>query len=134
MDNGECTKNHPKGYCPNNTESVDGYPKYRRRDNDVTVKVHIDADNCWVVPYNPWLLQKYAVHVNVEACMSIKSVKYLYKYIYQGHDCIKMELQERIDHDEINTFLDARHVSAPEAAWRLFEFAMHQQSHTIIRT
>ena len=42
-------------------------------------------------------------------------------------------LQERIDYDEISTFLDARYASAPEAAWRLFEFAMHQQSHTIIQ-
>jgi len=45
-----------------------------------------------------------------------------------------MELQERIDHDEISTFLDARYVSFPKVAWRLFEFAMHHQSHTIIRS
>jgi len=75
---------------------------------------------------------KYDVHINVEAFMSIKSVKYLYKYIYKGHDCIKLELQERLNHYEISTFLDAHYVSAPEAAWRLFEFSMHHQSHTII--
>ena len=35
--------------------------------------------------------------------MAIKSVKHLYKYIYKGYDCIKLELQERFDHDEIST-------------------------------
>ena len=30
-------------------------------------------------------------------------------------------------------YMDARYVSAPEAAWRLFEFPMHHQSHTIVR-
>ena len=29
--------------------------------------------------------------------------------------------------------MDSRYVSAPEAAWRLFGFNMHEQSHTIIR-
>ena len=56
--------------------------------------------------------------------MSIKSVEYLCKHINKGCDCVKVELQVRIDHDEINTFLDARYLSAPEAAWKLFEFPM----------
>ena len=82
MDDGKCTKKYPKDYCECTMESVDGYPKYRRRDNGVTIRIHnVDVDNRWVVPYNPWLLLKYEAHINVEACMSIKSVKYLYKYI-----------------------------------------------------
>ena len=36
-------------------------------------------------------------------------------------------------HDEIATFLEARYVSAPEAYWRLAEYSMHRQSHTVIR-
>lgn len=38
-----------------------------------------------------------------------------------------------LDHDELKTFMDSRYVSAPEAAWRLFAFKMHEQSHTIVR-
>ena len=38
-------------------------------------------DNRDVVPYNPGLSKKYASHVNVEVVKSIKSVKYIYKYI-----------------------------------------------------
>jgi hypothetical protein len=41
-------------------------------------------DNRWVVPYNPYLLQYFNYHINVEACGSIKAVKYLFKYLYKG--------------------------------------------------
>jgi hypothetical protein len=38
------------------------------------------------VPYNPGLLMRYNCHINVEACSSIKAVKFLFKYVYKGHD------------------------------------------------
>ncbi|XP_057299513.1 uncharacterized protein LOC130630155 [Hydractinia symbiolongicarpus] len=113
---------------------VDVYPLYRRRNNGIHISVNnVDVDNRWVVPYNPWLSKKYNAHINLDACMSVKSVKYPYKYIYKGHDCANIKINERIDHDELQTFLDARYVSAPEAEWRLFEFKMHQQSHVVHR-
>ena len=56
-----------------------------------------------------------------------------FSHIYKGHDCIKLEFEVTLNHDEIHTFLDVRYVSAPEAAWRLFEFPMHHHSHTIVR-
>ncbi|XP_065907872.1 uncharacterized protein [Dysidea avara] len=134
MEDNTCTKGYPKEFCEHTIESVDGYPKYQRRDNGRSLNVmNVTVDNRWVVPYNPWLLLKYGAHINLEACMSIKSVKYLYKYVYKGHDCIQLEFEEKFNHDEIHTFVDARYISAPEAAWRLFEFPMHQQSHTIVR-
>jgi hypothetical protein len=43
-------------------------------------------DNQWVVPYNPCLQCTFNYHINIEACGSIKSVKYLFKHIYKGHD------------------------------------------------
>jgi hypothetical protein len=33
--------------------------------------------------------------------------------------------------DEISTFLDTRYVSAPEAAWRINNFALSNRSHVI---
>ena len=134
MDRGKCTKNFPKEFTPNTIADVNGYPKYRRRDNGRTINVrNVELDNRWVVPYNPWLSKKYNAHINVEVCMTVRAVKYLYKYIYKGHDCASIEINERIDHDEIKTFLDARYVSAPEALWRLFEYDMHDQSHHVER-
>ena len=61
-------------------------------------------------------------------------MKYLFKYVYKGHDCANLVIQENaLIHDEIKTFMDSRYVSAPEAAWRLFGFNMHENSHIIIR-
>ena len=62
---------------------------------------------------------KYNAHINVESCASIKSVKYLYKYVYKGHD--STNLQVTVDGktirsvDEVANFVEARYVSAPEA-------------------
>jgi len=62
--------------------------------------------------------------------------KYLFKYVYKGHDCANIEIQENattLEHNEVKTFMDSRYVSAPEAIWRLFGYKMHEQSHSIIR-
>ena len=37
-------------------------------------------------PYSPYLLLRYGCHLNVEICVSVESVKYLYKYVYKGPD------------------------------------------------
>ena len=65
----------------------------------------------------------------MEYCGTIKSVKYLCKYTYKGHDCAALE----VELDEIKRYVDARYVGPPEACWRLLEFDMHGKSHTIDR-
>ncbi|GBM89939.1 hypothetical protein AVEN_88660-1 [Araneus ventricosus] len=92
-------------------------------------------DNRWVVPYNPWLLKKFNAHINVEVCASVKSVKYLYKYVYKGHDAASVKIQKEgaLDHDEILSFVESRYVSTPEAIWRLNEFDLSHKSHTVVR-
>ncbi|GBM83685.1 hypothetical protein AVEN_84254-1 [Araneus ventricosus] len=37
--------------------------------------------------------RKFNAHINVEVCASVKSVKYLYKYVYEGHDAVSVRLQ-----------------------------------------
>ena len=37
-----------------------------------------------VVPYNAFLLKKYACHINVEYCASIQSMKYIFDYIHKS--------------------------------------------------
>ena len=87
------------------------------------------------MPCNPYLTLKYNAHINLEACTSIKSVKYLFKYVYKGHDCANIRITEtnNITHDEVHTFIDTRYVSAPESFWRLSEFKLHEQSHPVYR-
>ncbi|KAI5421655.1 hypothetical protein KIW84_045183 [Lathyrus oleraceus] len=78
------------------------------------------VDNIWVVPYNPWLLLKYDCHINVEICSSIKSIKYLYKYVYKGPDRVAMEVHKGSYMDEVQQYVDARWICAPEALWKIF--------------
>jgi hypothetical protein len=87
MIDGQCRFHYPREFCAATQQGKDSYPIYRRRDNGRGVRIRgADLDNRWVVPYNPFLLMRYNCHINVEACSSIKAVKYLFKYIYKGHD------------------------------------------------
>ena len=136
MEEWKCTKDYPEQFCEETILAFHGYPFYRRRDNGRTVLVgQQKADNRRIGPYNPYLSEKFGAHINEEACTTIKSVKYLFKYVYKGYDCANEEVKERseVNHDEISPFLDARYVSAPDRYWRLSEFKMNDHSHSIIR-
>ncbi|KAL7099021.1 hypothetical protein ACP275_09G055800 [Erythranthe tilingii] len=83
----------------------------------------------WVVPYNPYLLTRYNCHINVEIYSGVTPVKYLYKYIYKGHDRVVINISQNSEEqtiDEIKQFQDARWISAQEAVWRIFEFEMNE--------
>lgn len=138
MDGNKCSKNFPKEYAPETLMNVDGYPLYRRRnDGKIVQKNDCFLDNRWVVPYNKWLSKKYQAHINVEICSTITSVKYLYKYVYKGHDCAAIRLHANNENnqqsDEIERFINCRYVSPPEAMWRLHERPLYQKSHAIER-
>ncbi|XP_004252145.2 uncharacterized protein [Solanum lycopersicum] len=93
-------------------------------------------DNSWVVPYNPYLLGKFNCHINVEVCSDIKVVKYLYKYICNGHDKIAFSVQNNdapIEIDEVKEYRSARWISPPEDVWCLFGFAINEMSPSIYR-
>jgi hypothetical protein len=111
MDNGECSKGFPKPYADETQQNVDGYPRYKRRFNLKQYEVRkFYVDNSWVVPYNPYLLLKFNCHINVEVCATVKSVKYLFKYVYKGHDCANLEIKEldTVEHNEILQHMDSR--------------------------
>ncbi|GJY02635.1 hypothetical protein Tco_0360787 [Tanacetum coccineum] len=89
MKKGTFKNSYPKAYSNEITQTTDAYPIYRRRDNGVTVKVRkAQLDNRWVIPHNAYLLAKFDCHINVEIYLTIKAVKYIYKYICKGCDRI----------------------------------------------
>ena len=91
--NGTCKNGYPKPFCSQTSQRKNCYPKYRRRNDDRKIKIRgTDLDNKWVIPYNPYLLTKFNCHINVEICSTIKAVKYIYKYIYKGHDRMTMNI------------------------------------------
>jgi len=126
MDGNKCSKSFPKPFQEQTTVSDDSYTNLWRQNNG---KKHVingkEVDNCWVVPHSPWLIWKYRCQINVECISSVKAIKYIYKYVYKGHDCTTMEFGTC--QDEVKQYLDAHYVSACEALWRIYHFHMHQE-------
>jgi len=143
MEEGKCKKQYPSKFQSEMVTDVNGYPIYRRRDTGHTVLVHgIELDNRWVVSHNVYLSTKYDAHINVEVCNNIRAVKYLFKYVYKGHDRVTVEISHQSDNategnvvetDEIKKYFDCRYVSALEAAWHIFKFDMHERFPTVER-
>jgi len=97
MQNGRCSKHYPKSYSDHTIwPEGDLHPRYRRRratDECPWLSEAYTAagkpcvvDSASVVPFNAYLTSKYGSHINVECCNSVKACKYLFKYVYKGHD------------------------------------------------
>lgn len=155
-EDGCCTKKFPKEFAEETAWSdFEIYPQYKRRaprpGDPVIEHRGRRLDNRWVVPYNPYLLAKYQAHINVEVCISVESVKYLYKYVRMLPDLFSMlrmltfvavlqvykgpKAMVRMDtdgvpivHDEIKNYQDMRCIGACEACWRLYEFDLYSRS------
>ncbi|PWZ31935.1 putative ubiquitin-like-specific protease 1B [Zea mays] len=133
-----CKNHYPRPFSDTTLQGKDSYPIYRRRDDDRKENVRgCELDNRWVVPYNPYLLRLFNYHINVEACGSIKAVKYLFKYIYKGHDRASVVMRDASkaddDVDEIKQYRDARWVTPPEALWRIYGFELSQISPPVMQ-
>ncbi|POM62082.1 Helitron helicase-like protein [Phytophthora palmivora] len=133
---------HPELYETFAEETImaeDKYPTYKRRRQPEGVLSHNGKvwDNAkinqWVVPYNPFLSQKYDCHINVEVCATNKAVKYIYKYVYNGSDMTTITIEgEEIQANEILRYLLGRYISPVEACMRLFGFPTHGSSHAVV--
>ncbi|XP_027095918.1 uncharacterized protein [Coffea arabica] len=132
MKNGSCKNHYPKNFYEHTTHAEDSYPYYMRRDNGRKITVcRFELDNRWIIPYNPYLLALFDCHMNVEICSTLKLVKYLYKYVFKGHDLISFKIisdDSRADVDEIKEFQQGRWISPPEAFWRIFEFRLNEMT------
>ncbi len=137
MKDGHCKCHYPRQFQTTTLQGKDSYPIYRRREDGETVRVRgHDLDNRWVVPYSPKLLRRYDCHMNVEVCSSIKAVKYLYKYIYKGHDRASVSVNDADDNHEINeieNFREARWVGPQEALWRIYGFDLNGISPPVLQ-
>jgi len=81
---------------------------------------------------------RYNCHINVEVCCSIKSIKYIYKYIYKGTDCASFAVQDSgengpIEVNEIKQYRKARCIIAIEEVYRLFRFPMYSMSPPVLQ-
>ncbi|GFT67747.1 ATP-dependent DNA helicase [Trichonephila clavipes] len=106
----------------------DGYPQYRRRypeDGGIVTQIKgNNVDNRWVVPYNPVLSRTFNAHTNVEFCNSVKSIKYICKYVNKGTDQAIFSVE---DQDEVTRYESGRYISSSEAVWWILCFPIHER-------
>ena len=136
-----CSKAFPKDFREETSFAPDRSSPFYRRPSGSPVP-DSDVDNRWVVPYSPYLLKKYGAHINIEACGSIKSVFYLYKYVYKGPDRADITVTRPSTRyednpapsgrprqrgelvDEITEFYSARWIGSAEAVWKMLSFGI----------
>ncbi|GFV41445.1 ATP-dependent DNA helicase [Trichonephila clavipes] len=141
MSDGKGTKRYPRKLVSDTITGNDGYPLYRRRSvedggKSVVLKVRnidIEVDNRWIVPYSPLLSKTFKAHINVEYCNSVKSIKYICKYVNKGSN---MEVfgvgNVAAPLDEINQYQLERYISSNEAVWRILSFPIHERHPTVV--
>ncbi|XP_057247317.1 uncharacterized protein LOC104901443 [Beta vulgaris subsp. vulgaris] len=133
---GSCKYGYPKQFRSETINNGDGYPMYKRWDTGDSASIRkATLDNRWVIPYNPYLSSLFDCHLDVEVCSTIEAVKYLYKYVYKGHDKISFNVVRRgeVDTiDEIEHYQSGRWVSACEASWRTFGFDLFEMHPSVM--
>jgi len=135
MERGACSKGFPKPFNERTSITEDSYARTRRLNTGQTIHTghggRYQVDNRWVVCHSKYLIWKYRCHINVESIASVKAIKYIYKYVYKGHD--RTTMQFGTAHDEIKHYLDARYVSSCEAVWRLYFFDVQEHYPSVLR-
>lgn len=134
MIDGKCSKRFPRAFTADTITGEDGYPQYRRRSpeyngNVAIIKTRnhvIEVDNRWIVPYSPLLSKTFKAHINVEYCNSVKSIKYICKYINKGTDMAVFGINAN-SNDEISNYQMGRYISSNEAIWRIYGFQIHER-------
>lgn len=74
------------------------------------------VDNRWVVPYCPFLSKNFNAHINFEFYHSVKSIKYIFKYINKGSDAATFVLKEEHRLDDVTLYQLGRYLSSNETA------------------
>lgn len=127
----QCCKNYPRAFQEITIVQEDGYPTYRCRmdghtwDFTLTGGRVFTFDNCWVVPYNPYLTRRYKAHVNVEVCVTVKAVKHIHKYIYKCSDRTTVQIDGF--QDEIAQHLNGQYIRPAQAIWQLWKYPTHEE-------
>ncbi|XP_023754994.1 uncharacterized protein LOC111903453 [Lactuca sativa] len=133
-----CSKHYPKEYQQQTSFDSNGYVQYRRQPNWFhVIKNNVKIDNRYVVPYNRELCLHYMAHINVEYYGWNMLIKYLFKYISKGVDRVHYTItnsnsatnkNNQRHLNEIQNFLDGRFICSHEAAWKIFNFVIHDRN------
>jgi hypothetical protein len=80
--------------------------------------------NGWCLT-TPTLPKMFNEHINVEVFADIRSVKYLFKYVYKGPDHVTVVIASSTN--KIQQYIDARYLNAVEGVDSLLSFKKHME-------
>lgn len=135
MEQNKCTKHSPRAFKQETCTRVDGYPIYHRQapsSGGITATIKrkncsFQIDNSWMVPYSLFLIKMFNMHINMKSCLSVKSIKYICKYINKGDDMAVIDInQDNLLNNEVTQDLMGRYFSSNMAIWHIFGFNIHQ--------
>lgn len=111
----ECNLGYQKPFREATDVPDETYPNYEQPANgQFAMKGTLCYNNGHVFPHNRFLILEYRCHINVEISVSIRAVKYLFKYITKGHDQATATIDDEEKDNEILRFLNASFISPPE--------------------
>ncbi|CAE1175580.1 unnamed protein product [Acanthosepion pharaonis] len=85
------------------------------------------------MPYCPLVVKSFNAHINVEYCHSVRSIKYVCKYINKGTDAAMFGIRQEGSVDEIQDFLAGRVISSTANPWHIFSFPIHERFPAIVQ-
>ncbi|CAM4842651.1 unnamed protein product [Rotaria magnacalcarata] len=93
----------------------------------------IEIDNKWVVTYSQLLSRIFQAVINVEYCNSVKSIKYICKYVNKGSDQAMFDFgKDETSIDEVEQYQLGRYISSNEAVWRILDFSIHKRHPRVV--
>jgi hypothetical protein len=75
----------------------------------------------------------FQAHINVEYCNSVKSIKYVCKYVNKGSDTAVFALGNDRTNDEFMRYQLGRYISSNEAVWRILGLPSHERHSTVVQ-
>ncbi|GFW42941.1 uncharacterized protein LOC104236095 [Trichonephila clavipes] len=144
---GKYYKRYPRALISNTVTGTDRYPLYRRRSAEeggksATIKMRnrsIKIGNQWVFPYSPLLSKTCKAQINVEYCNSVKSIKYIFKYVNKGSYMAVFGMQPEANDKKTVMHIDAvaqyqagRYKSSNEAVWRILPFPIGKRNPAVV--
>lgn len=81
-------------------------------------------EDWWIAPHIPELIQELDCHIYADLVFTVSIFTYLYKYSYKGpdHTSFHIPWSQGEPVDETKDYVEARYLSAHEAAWRILGF------------
>ena len=140
----KCSKEFPKDFSNQTTVSEGCYPQYARPSPDNFggqcevrfLRKKKTATSRNVVPYNPFLLQTFKAHINLEILLYVSAFKYIYKYITKGSDKANFKVVQENNAENKNEILEwqtGKYTGSIEAAHKILGLPLYHQVPAPIR-